>query len=440
MAPDDSPNSYEAVIARRHHPEVARRYQFDGPEPRHDARALEARLGVILPSDFKRFMADVGPFSGTVNTSPETFEELAEPAGQRVDIQGRHYMLKLSVAGEDSILRVAERERRASSPMPDRLIPFYVQDVHTAKRVIRQFYCFDYGRIDTGEPLVTSWWSWMSTGPREITHPYGFLGWLARKFCLDEDAAKPALTPPPDDWDNASAWDDYWRDIIEQRSVLQFHALQRCLPLWDDVGRLRRRGVHRLLLAGNGVSVEGHALAHMGFEVTALDVSPRACNFVRDFPVEPIHLAQFLQEFRAVHDDLFGGKVFEPDERRSLARVKREFRAGGSLVATCADMFTYTPMMPFDVMVANRSIQGFSSERVASLARRFYEWTAPGGLCIIETLNLCHGGCADALEEEFRRAGFVRATGAVAIKRRTADWLRGSLRSEKRVLFAHGSG
>jgi SAM-dependent methyltransferase len=99
---------------------------------------------------------------------------------------------------------------------------------------------------------------------------------------------------PPLDVRDPAAWDRYWDGQLAHGNVASafgdMMSSNRELP-----GLLRRRGVQTVLCVGSGLSAEPHALARMGFDVTALDLSPRATEVGRtlDFGPDPrMHRAE----------------------------------------------------------------------------------------------------------------------------------------------------
>lgn len=94
----------------------------------------------------------------------------------------------------------------------------------------------------------------------------------------DEDVELRWLYPPKNPEDVAG-WDQYWTEQVA-------HGLGPPLfdMLCDDhklVTTMNNEGMSRILCAGNGISQEPQALAAAGFEVVALDLSPRATEIAR---------------------------------------------------------------------------------------------------------------------------------------------------------------
>lgn len=180
------------------------------------------------------------------------------------------------------------------------------------------------------------------------------------KPVLDDDTDLDWLDPPRDPLD-ASAWDRYWTEHVR-------HGLGP--PIFDmfcDDRELFRvminEGMRSILCAGSGISQEPRALAQAGFDVMALDISPKALEIARgfEFPTE-------------------GFQYFcEPEMRRAGGHV--DFVVGDILDSTVCPG-------PFDVIIERRTAQIYFNsdiERVlGALEMRL-------GQCGI-LLSHCHDG------------------------------------------------
>jgi hypothetical protein len=107
---------------------------------------------------------------------------------------------------------------------------------------------------------------------------------------LDKDAELRWLDPSANPEDVA-AWDRYWTEQVANGPGP---------PLFDmfcDDHKLVRimngEGMRRILCAGNGISQEPRALAAAGFEIVALDLSPRATQIARSAELHPERLLHF---------------------------------------------------------------------------------------------------------------------------------------------------
>jgi hypothetical protein len=101
------------------------------------------------------------------------------------------------------------------------------------------------------------------------------------------------LQPPPDG-SNAAAWDRYWQAQAAHGNITSgFNDMMASDPTLPAL--MRRRGVRTVLCAGNGLSAEPHVLSRMGFEVTALDLSPWVTEAAMKLgcgPEHPMHRSE----------------------------------------------------------------------------------------------------------------------------------------------------
>lgn len=219
---------------------------------------------------------------------------------------------------------------------------------------------------------------------------------------------RPAPLCQPRDWSDSEGWDSYWRAVIADDDTRIGKAgpfyrdpfLQCYLPL------MRERGMRRILFAGNGISLEPQVLAHCGFHVTAVDVSPSACDFVREFQLTPAQLAPFLPDFPDSNDPARSPFPEYVSRTSNADRVRHEYRPGGRLEVLAEDLLRWSPARPFDVIYAERAVQGFSDETRRELARRFFAWLSPGGLLVASTVHAAKE-LEQRLNADFKAAGFL---------------------------------
>lgn len=171
---------------------------------------------------------------------------------------------------------------------------------------------------------------------------------------------------------------------------------------------LEDRPSRRLLLIGTGISLLPHALAHLGCEVTALDVSPTASRFVATATVSLDDLVPFFPEYTEGPPDEKGVRHQELDKERSRERIACEHRPGGQVTAIAPDLFTHTPEQPYDLVYVQRVFQSLTAPQQVTMARRFFDWLRPGGICVVPTWSVVWDGtdAVLALEQPFRDAGF----------------------------------
>ena len=146
------------------------------------------------------------------------------------------------------------------------------------------------------------------------------------------------------DTQNAEYWDRWWTTRISEGRAAVFpmfpapilsYGARRVDPNSNEllVSVMAEYGLRSVLCAGNGVSQEPRALAALGFDVTAVDISPVATQFAEAF-----------------QDDVpaWSGFFHGPQMRRP----------GGSLKFVAGDLLDITTCPgPFDVVIERRTVQ-----------------------------------------------------------------------------------
>ncbi len=166
---------------------------------------------------------------------------------------------------------------------------------------------------------------------------------------------------PPANLLDADAWDQYWNDQLA-------HGLGP--PLFDMfcderplIKTMTENGMKSILCAGNGISMEPRALAAAGFEVVALDLSPRALQVARTFPSSAELLAHFLGA----------------GSRRPGGRV--EYVVGNILdPVVCPG--------PFDVIIERRTAQNYPVPELARVMAALAARLSPHSILFTH----CHDG------------------------------------------------
>lgn len=234
----------------------------------------------------------------------------------------------------------------------------------------------------------------------------------------------PYLALPPRDWHDVEGWEHFWEAQIAGLTRSWF-TLNACFVSREVLEEMLRAGRTRILFAGNGISLEPYAFAHAGFDATALDVSRTAADYMADAHIDARVLARLFAERDIIKREGYFEGVH--NEAKSLATVRRLRRPGGVLRSVNADLFRHEPQAQHDVIASIRAFQGFEACDRDELARRFFDWLSPGGLCVVETINV---GAQRSLQRTFVDAGF-------AVERRVT---LGSKTGRKTVVFVHGSG
>jgi SAM-dependent methyltransferase len=174
---------------------------------------------------------------------------------------------------------------------------------------------------------------------------------------LEDDLDLDWLDPPADPLDS-SAWDSYWTEHLRHEIGPPFFDM-----FCDDrrlVEVMNSEGMKSVLCAGSGISQEPHALADAGFEVMALDLSPRAMAFVRDLKLS----SEGFDHFCA------------PDMRRPGGRV--DFITGNILDSTVCPG-------PFDVIIERLTAQNYINGDIGAVLGGLAKRLSPGGIFLSHT-------------------------------------------------------
>jgi hypothetical protein len=429
---------YEESAERLRSDACRDQYIYGASVPEEDIAAAEKALGFTYPEGFRRFLMEFG----------------AADLGQTLSPVAR--------CTKGNTLSVLQRLSKARPQIPSSLVPF--ASGWTWGRVVQfvpRYICFDRDRVINGEPCITEWAPKARKTERLKPKSQTFLGWLGELASAPEKDFRA-----PRNWRNIAGWDRYWTRTIADDFWREAGAFNLDYGLQRELDWLRKRGYRRILFAGNGISLEPYAYAHLGFDATAVDVSHVASEFVQAFPVAPVHLSRFLPAYLTQWDEIHGAEIEVYDAAKSLKRVEREGVGGGRVRVITADMFSFVPDEPFDVVYSNRAIQGFDSADRVELARRMADWVRPGGACVVESMNVSVEGYR-AMEDAFASAGFfirgietdrwfdrTMELGSTDLfgrghnmEEREARWTaEGMLESErlaggeKVVIFYHGSG
>jgi 2-polyprenyl-3-methyl-5-hydroxy-6-metoxy-1,4-benzoquinol methylase len=165
---------------------------------------------------------------------------------------------------------------------------------------------------------------------------------------------------PPKDLRDGSAWDEYWKHQLNSG----FAWLSDMMFSNEDlVAQKRERGHKTVLLAGNGVSIEPRAMAHAGFQVTVMDLSPLAIKVAQEIepPTEPL-------------EQMVG---------------KGAARSGGSAEFVVGDVFDSAVCPgPYDVIIERRTAQGYVEGDLDGFMSALVARLSPNGLFV----SHCHDG------------------------------------------------
>lgn len=224
-------------------------------------------------------------------------------------------------------------------------------------------------------------------------------GFAHRQLRLTErgpEQAPPRPEPPIDPltsrWEDPSLWDPYWRSVLlgaaERRARLVERDAYLSLASLRDMGAFAALpGKGRLLEAGCGISLEPHLFAYLGFDVTAIDLSPAAiAHNAANRPSEE-DLARCL---RWRLDETRGDQlIFIEEPGLALAQLRHIRRPGGRCRFQVSDWFDRTALQPgsFDVVVCLNGVRCSPQEMWEKSLLRFHELLAPDGLLVLSNLN-----------------------------------------------------
>ncbi len=191
---------------------------------------------------------------------------------------------------------------------------------------------------------------------------------------------------PPIDLRSPIAWDEYWN----RQMAFGFAGLSDMLFSDRDlVDLMRRSGLKTILLAGNGLSLEPRVLATAGFDVVALDISPRAVQCAQQITIADDQLKAMLGE----------------DAARPGGRV--QFVVGDVLEPSiCAG--------PFDVVVERLTAQDYPDDTLGSFLTALSKRLSPYGILVTH----CHDNSwRPGTEPRHRPGEWLRADGWVTVRR-----------------------
>jgi len=217
-------------------------------------------------------------------------------------------------------------------------------------------------------------------------------------------------------------WDERWRTMIaDPRQCAWDRGMLGSSPLLHLLDGFGRRSWRRVLVVGCGISTEPAMMAHLGYEVVAIDVSRVAIDHITSVPARRAEMARWLgQSHGAYNEEWSEGegrsvRLLEFRLDKALAALDSLYRPGGSLAYHCASFETFTHGAPFDIVYCPRVWQCLDRKLRVELPRRALGWLAPGGACRLVTHGLTAGpphgslrydGRLNELLDSFLEAGF----------------------------------
>lgn len=318
--------------------------------------------------------------------------------------------------------------------------------------------CFDLSQPGNVEPPLAFWYPKRRGRKRQEPALVPFPVWLGAQAARVQEWVET-----PREWDNIVGWNRYWQRVIAdpRRCAVHTGVGWFAPAVMDYLPFLRERGARRILFVGNGISYLPFAFAHIGFNATALDVSTAASDFLRAAQPSSDDLTAFFPEYEEAWDRSIKSNIRTFHRERSQERVEREFVSGGNVQVVTANIQANEADEYFDVLVAVKAVHPEASRQIAS---RFWRLLRPGGVCLVETLNLASNGDAVAdmnqallgaeffihLQETHRwereaHGGFWRRQNTEKERKRRVAEEEAVERDrldagEKMVIFLHGSG
>jgi len=179
-------------------------------------------------------------------------------------------------------------------------------------------------------------------------------------------------------------------------------------------------GLRTVLCAGNGVSLEAHALSYAGFQVIAADLSAWATEFNRRRRPKPAVLRSLLRR------PVFFRSIFRRSIRETCLRlgwlaknvaksVLPVRRSGGQVEFLAGDLLDAKFCRgPFDVIIERRTAQLFCGNEGNEMLEMLATRLKPTGIFV----SHCHMGWwkhgtprDHLLESWFRQHGFIVSRG-----------------------------
>jgi hypothetical protein len=190
---------------------------------------------------------------------------------------------------------------------------------------------------------------------------------------------------PPTDVHDAAAWDTYWTNQLEVGAPDQGFS-----DIMSSHGHLvellARRDVRTILCAGNGLSTEALALALHGFQVTALDISAVAGDYMAAALRRPHHPVSRIPGLRFTDESIVfadAGQIAAELCPKIHQTASHPPRGGGSLTFATGDLLNADVCPgPYDAVIERRTVQLFPQEEIELALERLTSRLAPRGMFV----------------------------------------------------------
>lgn len=184
----------------------------------------------------------------------------------------------------------------------------------------------------------------------------------------------------PEDWSDAATWDRYFSNIADTARPV---AVEKC-----DASRFldfAKKYGERVWFPGCGLDASPRLYAETGCSVLATDISRVAVGQQNEDAARPAR-------------DVFSGWS-------SYLEQAGLSTSSGRLVGLVQDFTATGPSEKFDVVINRRAFSQLPPNARKAAAKCFFSALRPGGIAIIDTLNV-QGRERDAAEDALLEAGF----------------------------------
>jgi SAM-dependent methyltransferase len=229
----------------------------------------------------------------------------------------------------------------------------------------------------------------------------------------EQFAGKPWGADPSPRWNQASYWDDSYRNLLANPHELHRRAwvvyremfwLVRLLPALGEIPRGPSSPQQTLLDAGCGVSLIPHVLAYWGFQVTAVDLSAQAVEWARRQEPDEVELARCIPAWEVSASGMSATMLEDPEQSLAMLREYRSYR-GSLRFLHCDWKDDSLPAGGFGLIYCRNSLRCATKPYWRQSLQRFHDLLAPGGILLLETLNAID--IREEVEEMIREQSFT---------------------------------
>lgn len=204
---------------------------------------------------------------------------------------------------------------------------------------------------------------------------------------------------------------EYWNALYKQELEGEWAEMSQVRRSQYFEKFTRRYGLQpplEILYAGCGISLIGEFIAHMGYQVTAIDLSDLAIHYRKEAK-DTGELVWKCADWRLIYPYIPEHVRRRPWDEQ-YAFVKTEFNKlyqdGGSIRYEVMDW--NDPDIPddsYDMIMNTNGLRGSTPEDTQKAVRSFFRILRPGGLLITSTVNALER--RDEIIPELVRAGFT---------------------------------